>query len=57
MKIRKPKRDLDERHKLLAENPEDTLQALIAVNPEASPELSDEDLRNVVRRDEADQEP
>lgn len=45
----KPKRDLDERHSLPADDPEEALKALIAVNPETDPDLSDENVEEIVR--------
>ncbi len=45
----KAKRDMDERHSLPADDPEEALKALIAVDPEADPELSDEDVDKIVR--------
>ena len=50
------KRDRDERHRL-APDPEATVQALIAVNPEQGPELNDEDLRRIVDGAATDPEP
>jgi hypothetical protein len=47
--VKKPKRDLDERHALPADDPEAALKALIAVDPEAVPELSDQDVEKIVR--------
>jgi hypothetical protein len=45
----KPKRDLDEKHSLPADDPETALKALIAVDPEADPDISDEDVQKIVR--------
>jgi hypothetical protein len=53
----KPKRDRDHHLRLPAEDPEATLQALIAVNPGQGPELTDEDLRRVVVEDQEQDEP
>jgi hypothetical protein len=52
---RKPRRSPDGRRKLPAD-PEATLQALIALNPEQGPEVNDEDLQKIVRGPQADPE-
>jgi hypothetical protein len=52
----KPKRHRGKRRWLPSADPEATVQALISLNPEQGPELSDDDIRTVVRRAEADPE-
>lgn len=52
-----PKHDLDQRHKLPADDPEAALKALMAVEPEADPDLSDEDVETIVRGALTDREP
>ncbi len=55
--VKKPKRDMNERHVLPAEDPEEALKAVIAVDPEADPDLSDEDVEKIVRGALTDREP
>jgi hypothetical protein len=55
--VKKPKRDRDERHAIPADDAEAALEALVVINPEAAPDLSDDDVHNVVRRALADREP
>jgi len=51
----KPKRDLDERTKIDLP-PEQAMQALLRVDPEAKPQLSDEDVQTIIDRALADEE-
>jgi hypothetical protein len=54
--VKKPKRD-HERHTIPADDPEAALEALVVVNLEVAPDLSDDDVHNIVRRAPADREP
>ena len=45
----KPKRDLDERHKLPVDDAEEALKALLAVDPEERAKLSDKQVEKIVR--------
>jgi hypothetical protein len=44
-----PKRDMDERHKLPVDDAEEAIKAVLKVDPDAEPELSDADIEKIVR--------
>jgi hypothetical protein len=46
---RKPKRDMDERHSVPADDPEEALKALVAVDPEAGAKLTNKQVEKLVR--------